>query len=60
VTPSVDYLDRLTGIAGAIEPRTRVSELRRYDVVGFLEREIVAAPWPDPSHAAQLGREVSG
>jgi hypothetical protein len=49
-------LDRLTGIAGALRPRTRVSELRRYDVVGFLEREIVPAPWLQPGHAVQLGR----
>lgn len=49
-------LEQLSDVVGGIRPRKRVGELRTYDVVGFIEREIVASPWLRPEDAAELGQ----
>ena len=37
-------------------PKETVSDLRGYDVVGFLERRVVGSAWLRPQDAAMLGR----
>lgn len=49
-------LDNLSTIVSGIHPETPVSELRDYEVVRFVERDVVAAAWLQPGHAALLGR----
>jgi hypothetical protein len=49
-------LDQLAEIVGSVHSMTPVSELRGYPVIGFVEREIVAAPWLGARQAAWLGR----
>jgi hypothetical protein len=49
-------LDRLSGIVGSLYPDKTVSDLRDYEVVGFLERRVVASPLLDPGHATMLCR----
>jgi hypothetical protein len=49
-------LDHLSTIVSGTQSETPVSELRDYEVVRFVEREVVAAAWLQPGHAAMLGR----
>lgn len=49
-------LGQLSEVVGGIRPQRRVNELRGYDVVGLIEREIVASPWLSPEEAAELGQ----
>jgi len=49
-------LDQLSEIVGGIHQEKRVADLRSYEVIGFIEREIVASPWLTPAHAAELGQ----
>lgn len=49
-------LDRLSEIVSSRFPDKTVSDLRDYEVVRFIEREVVAAPWLQPRDAAMLGR----
>jgi hypothetical protein len=49
-------LDRLSEIVSSRFPDKTVSDLRDYEVVRFIEREVVAAPWFAPSDAVMLGR----
>lgn len=53
-------LAQLSEIVGGIRPQKRVAELRGYDVVGFIERAIVATPLLSPEDAAELGRTPPG
>lgn len=49
-------LEALTEIVGDAYPARRVSDLRRYPVVAFLERRLVASDRFAPRHAVLLGR----
>jgi hypothetical protein len=52
------YSDALASLAKINEyssrPKKSVSELRGYDVIGFLERRVLASRWVRPEHAAML------
>jgi len=41
---------------GGVHPEKRVADLRAHDVIGFIERRIVAGPWLRPDDAAELGQ----
>lgn len=49
-------LDELSEIAFARSLEKRVSDLRRFDEVTFLQRRVVASRWLRPADAAILGR----
>jgi hypothetical protein len=49
-------LKALTKIVGSIYPNRTVVDLRDYEVIRFVEAEIVGAPWFGPADAAWLGR----
>ena len=49
-------LVQLSEFATGLRSFTRLSELPRYDVLDFLERRVLASPWLDPLHAANLAR----
>ena len=52
-------LDRLNHVVGSvIQATVRVGDLRGYEVIQFIEREVVPAPWLRPSHARMLGRSL--
>jgi hypothetical protein len=54
-------LDRLNHVAGSLHQVTlRVDDLRDHEVIQFLEREVVAAPWLRAADARMLGRPEVG
>jgi hypothetical protein len=51
-----DELGRLAELTGSLHPTVRVSQLRDHQVIGFIERVIVASSSLSPAHAAELGQ----
>jgi hypothetical protein len=49
-------LERLSELVFSKWPKERASDLRRFEVVLFLERKVVDSGWLDPEDAAMLGR----
>lgn len=49
-------LDRLTAVAGSLYSDRQVSTLLDHEVIGFLERRVVASSRLEPRHAILLGR----
>jgi len=52
-------LPALYEVAGSRRSGVTVSRLLEYEVVRFIDAEIVAAPWLNPYHAEMLGRTPS-
>jgi hypothetical protein len=51
-------LDRLTDVVGSVQQATiKVDDLRDYEVIRFIDREIAPAPWLRPGDAQMLGRD---
>jgi hypothetical protein len=51
-----EELRRLAELVGSVHSLARVSELRGPEVIGFIERGIVASTWLSPADAAELGQ----
>jgi hypothetical protein len=49
-------LESLTDIVGTVRPDKTVLDLRDYEVIRWIEAQVVAAPWFGPRDAAWLGR----
>jgi hypothetical protein len=51
-----EELGRLAHVVGGVRSMVRVSELREYQVIGFIEQVIVASSWLSAPHAEELGQ----
>lgn len=51
-----EELGRLAELTGSLHPTVRVSQLRDHQVIGFIERVVVASGALSPAHAEELGQ----
>jgi hypothetical protein len=51
-----EELGRLAHVVGGVHSMVRVSQLREYRVIGFIEQVIVASSWLSAAHAEKLGQ----